>query len=106
VLDKTVLSEAIGKDPAGVNSLLNNLADKVAGANGIVASYTKFGGHIEQAVKTNQTEVDNTKNRLARVDAVLARQEEAMRKMFAKLESRISELNSGASSLAALLGGL
>lgn len=101
--DKTAFNESLSKDEAGVQSVLQKFADKVAGSQGVIADYTKYQGQIERAIKSNETENQAANDKLARFEEQLAREEEMMRKLFAGLEARISGLNSSASALSSLV---
>ena len=104
--DDKVFLEAINKDPNAAQGLISSFADKVSGADGVIAQYTRFKGQIDIAVQSNNDENTTMNERLTRITISLDKQTEMLKRTFANLESNAGKLNSDQAALTAILAGM
>jgi flagellar hook-associated protein 2 len=102
-LDQAKLTTAIGDDPESVRSIMMNLGDDVAGVDGLVAQYTRFGGLIDSAQSTFNGQIDSYTKSIERSEEYLDRQKQTMTAQYARLEAVIGKMNSQQSALAGLV---
>jgi flagellar hook-associated protein 2 len=104
--DKDAFIKAASKNGPAVEQILHQFADRLGTTEGVVSQYTKFQGIIERAQDANDQETESLNDRLARLERSLEQQKEMMVKIFANLESTMSQLNSTSQSLTSILSGL
>ena len=104
--DLEKFEEAMAEDPASVNTIIASFADKITSVRGVVAEYTRFDGHLKNAMRANEKENENYQKQIDRMDDFLTRQEDSLKQTFTSLESNISKLNSQGASLMSMLGGV
>ena len=105
-VDEKTFRQAMDKDPQAVDSMLSSFSDKVAGASGIIASYTRYQGQIDSSKQANDERTKSLQSRLERLDNSIEQEAQTMRLLYARLESTIGGLNSQASTLTSMLGSL
>jgi flagellar hook-associated protein 2 len=104
-IDETMLTDKITTDLAGVSDLFN-------AEGGVAAAFWDYAdratdtisGSITFRTKGLGTIVSKFDDDIARVEARLAKQEEALRAQFAKLESLLGSLQTQSSFLTSLTG--
>lgn len=101
--DRDKFLAKIGEDPAGAGNLLNTFADKIGATDGVIAGYTRYQGIIDTSVSSNNQEADSLQLRIDRIEDSLAKQGQALKLLFANLESRVSELNSAGDALSGMI---
>jgi flagellar hook-associated protein 2 len=101
--DEEKLKEAIGKDSNSASQIIQSFADKLGTTNGIISQYTRFQGQIHLSKIANEDSTRLSQERIDRMEANLLRQEQAMRLLFANLESRIGEMNSQGNALSSII---
>jgi len=104
--DSSKFVDAMSEDSASTEQLVSSLADQLGKTDGLISQYTRFQGNIDLAINANKTESQNIADRLTRMEANLAKQEESYKRMFANLEKTIGKLNSTSSALSGVLAGL
>ena len=101
--DTKKFEEAMGKDPAAADRLLNSFGDALGGVNGAIASFTRFGGLIDIAKEANDSEATNINDKLSRLERSIEKQTQSLKMVFARLESEVTRLNSSSNALAGLI---
>jgi flagellar hook-associated protein 2 len=104
--DKDAFIKAASKNGAAVEQILHQFGDKVGTTAGVISQYTQYQGVVERAQSANDQETESLNDRLARLERSLEQQKEMMTKIFANLESTMSQLNSTSQSLTSILSGL
>lgn len=99
-------ADAVDSDPVGVTEVLNSFADSLAGIDGTIYQYTKFGGQIDIAIDSNDGEIENISNAIAQLDRQTDKMRESLTLRFARLESTTSRLQSQQQSLTSALAAL
>ncbi len=94
---------AVTEDPNAVDNLLHQFADATASSNGgVVNEYTKFQGILDQSQANNENNINQLNDKIARLEASIAKQEEMLKKMFTNLETKISKLNVNGQAISSL----
>lgn len=101
--DTDKFADALNDDSVSVGTILQNLGEELGGVDGTIAQYTRFNGLIDQAVQSNDNQVDSLNNRIADLEANLTKQEQSLTARFASLEAQISRLQNQQNSLLSLL---
>lgn len=105
--DQKVADSAIASNTSGVQTLFENLSETLSNTStGVLTINTRFNGIIDLTKKSNQTSISNNAKRVEDLESSLAKQEEAMRARFARLEGLMGRLQSQQNSLSSLLAGL
>lgn len=101
--DLEKLQTALAEDPNAVDNLLHTFADATASSNGgVINEYTKFKGLIDQSLASNETNINQLNDKIARLEASIAKQEEMLKKIFTNLETKISRLNVNGQAISSL----
>lgn len=90
----STFSNALSTNPAGVSSAFSNFGELVGGINGLLSSYTKFGGIIDIAQDFNRLESTRTQERLSSLNRALSGQEQQIRRQFSKIQEQLSLMES------------
>ena len=104
--DTEKFTSALQNDANAAQKLIQNVADKISSSSGIVYEYTRYEGHIDTALDSNESENDTVNDRISQLELLLEQQEESMRLMYANLETLIAEMNSEADTLTSILDSL
>lgn len=103
-LNENVFKKALSDDPQGSGRLLSRLGDRLSSTNdGIIYSFTKFQGLLDNAERSNTEEDKALNERIARIESNIQQQREYLTKLFARLEERIGQLQSNASALTGII---
>jgi len=105
---KWSFEEAMERDPAAVEKLLNRIADNLTSeaSNGVTLVYTRLNGLIDNSKSANEEENKTHQDRIERLNRSIAAQEATLKKVFTNLETTIGRLNSGSAALTSVLQGL
>ncbi len=101
--DKEVFEKAMSTNGNEVAQLLQKFSDKVASTGGIIHSFTTFNGLFDQVKNSKRSLNDSITKRLEQIEMGIERQREFLKKMFARLEETIGQLNSNASALSGMI---
>ncbi len=105
-LDTEEFEDALNDDPIAVGEIFKNLGDELALTNGTIDQYIRFNGLFDITTDGNQKLIDDLNARIARAEAQILREEEALRARFARLESVVSGLQNQQAALTSALAGL
>jgi flagellar hook-associated protein 2 len=101
--DREVFENAMASDGGRVSRLLEKFADQVASTGGVISNYTNFNGLFDQAKNSKKAINDSIVRRLEQIESGIERQREFLKRMFARLEETIGQLNSNASALSGII---
>ncbi len=101
--DTDTFQDAIDNDSQGVQTILETLGEDLASVNGTISQYTRFNGLIDVQESSNQSQISTLNDRIADIEASLAKQEENLVSRYARLEGLIGQLNSQQTALSSLL---
>jgi len=87
-------SNALTTNPAGVTSAFSNFGESSGSTNGLISSYTKFGGIIDIAQDFNRAETARTEERIRSLDRVFSGQEQQLRRQYSKIQEQLSLMES------------
>jgi flagellar hook-associated protein 2 len=87
-------SNALTTNPAGVTSAFSNFGESAGSTNGIISSYTKFGGIIDIAQDFNRAETTRTEERIRSLNRVFSGQEQQLRRQYSKIQEQLSLMES------------
>jgi flagellar capping protein FliD len=85
---------------------LSDFADAAATTGGTIDLYTRFNGLLDLTVNNNKDAISDLNSRIQEVERQIARQEEALKARYARLEGLMSKLQQQQSSLTSALSGL
>lgn len=94
---------ALTRNPTAVNQLVNTFSDKLGTTNGIINTLTRTGGVLDIARQTNTSDNQRLNQQLERLEANIERQQQDLKLMFSRLESRIGQLNSDSNALVSMI---
>lgn len=102
----TDLTTALSNESASVERILTRLADSAALTNGTIDQYIGFNRIIDTTLTNNKDRVSELNERIATAEALILRNETAMRSRFSRLESLSSQLQQQGAQLSSALSGL
>lgn len=100
--DSNVFQSALANDPESVRSITKNLGETLAGVNGTIAQFSRFGGLIDVARQSNQSSIESSTKQIQDVERFLSQQEQTLQAQYARMESLIGKLNSQQAALSSL----
>jgi flagellar hook-associated protein 2 len=101
--NETTFASAFATDSSSLGTVLTTVADQLAGVDGTVAQYTRFGGLIDGAVQQGTAAITTGNARISDIENRLAKQADSMTAQFARLESLMGRLNQQSQVLTAIL---
>ncbi|MCC6219637.1 MAG: flagellar filament capping protein FliD [Deltaproteobacteria bacterium] len=101
--DLETFEEAFNKDPTGVIETLTNLADRIAGVNGVVHGFTGYNRSIDSALTANESEIRSLQDTISKVESSATERQEAVLRQFQSLEGLLARLSADADILTRLL---
>jgi len=104
--DSSKLKTALADEPSSVSAILSDFADAAATTGGTIDLYTRFNGLLDLTVNNNKDAISDLNSRIQEVERQIARQEEALKARYARLEGLMSKLQQQQSSLTSALSGL
>lgn len=104
--DENVFKDALADEPESVRSITQNFGESVAAVDGSIAEFIKFGGLIDLAVQSNESQITTLQRRIADIEDLLSAQEQSLTSRFSKLEGLIGQLTSQQSALSSVLANL
>lgn len=102
--DEDKFKSAMAEDPKGTEAMLATIAGRLATAATSISD--KHEGSITQKINGQDTVMRNLDNQIIQWDTRLAKREEALAMLYARLEVSMGRLNSTMSSLTASLDNL
>lgn len=103
-LDSSKLLSSLESNSQEVGSLFEKLGDSLADPiSGIIPLYNRFNGNIDNAIKSSQSLIDANTKRINDLESALAKQEEALKGRYSRLESLMGKLQAQQSALGSLL---
>lgn len=101
--DQAKFQKTLSASPSAVGDLLESLGETLGGTNGKIAQFNRFQGIIDQALNSTEDIIRQREQRIADIEASLAKEEERLQGRFARLEGLIGTLNQQQSALASIL---
>lgn len=103
--DAAAFTAAVEADPTSVASLTESLGNNLAGVDGKIAQFTRFGGILDKTINSNKGEITNLNDRIANVEKNLLSYEASLNQQYSRFEALIGKLNSQQNALSSLIGG-
>lgn len=104
--DVTKFNSAVAAEPRSVSDVLMSFADTVALTGGTIDLYTRFGGLFDVTVNSNKNLISNLNDRISNAEKQIAKQADALKARYARLESLMGKMQQQQSSLSQALAGL
>lgn len=101
--DEAKFQETLSANPSSVGDLLESLGETLGGTNGKISQFNRFQGIIDQAVNSTEDLIRERDQRIADIEASLAKDEERLLSRFARLEGLIGTLNQQQSAIIGIL---
>ena len=102
--DSAKFSAALAEDPQGTEAVLAAIAGRLADASTSISD--KYDGSLSQKINGQDTVLRNLNDQIASWDTRLAKREESLALLYARLEVSMSRLNSTMTGLASSLDNL
>ncbi|HMO16817.1 MAG TPA: flagellar filament capping protein FliD [Oligoflexia bacterium] len=101
--DADIFSRAMNSNGQQATALLQSLADRLASAEGTIRAFTSFNGLIDQAKNSKKSLDESITRRLAQIESNIEQQKTFLKRMFARLEETVGQMNSNATALTSLI---
>jgi len=102
--DQAKFTAALAEDPQGTEAMLAAIAGRLADASTSISD--KYDGSLSQKINGQDTVLRNLNDQIAGWDTRLAKREESLALLYARLEVSMSRLNSMMTGLASQLDNL
>ena len=102
--DQAKFTAALAEDPQGTEAMLAAIAGRLADASTSISD--KYDGSLSQKINGQDTVLRNLNDQIAGWDTRLAKREESLALLYARLEVSMSRLNSMMTGLASSLDNL
>ena len=102
--DQAKFTAALANDPKGTEEMLAAIAGRLADASTSISD--KYDGSLSQKINGQDTVLRNLNDQIAGWDTRLAKREESLALLYARLEVSMSRLNSMMTGLASSLDNL
>lgn len=104
--DESVFNTALADEPESVNKILVKFGDLAGVTAGAIDLFAGPGRIVDNAVTNNKQQIDDLNKRVSNAEALILKNETAMRAQFAAMERQIGNLQSQQQRLSSALSSL
>lgn len=104
--DSEDFAVAMSTEASAVSEVLSSLADNFTATGGTIDLYTRFGGLLDVSININKDQVTELNSRIASAEGQIAKQEEALRARYARLEGIIGRMQGQQNAVSSALAQL